>query len=69
MTLYRNATWTARNYDCTNVVYQEVPKGDVPRRFNGSPAPEGEWVKTDKPVPAAMMDIGGFAGYRFHGFL
>jgi hypothetical protein len=68
MTLYRNTTWTRRNYECTNVVFQEVPDGDVPRRFNGNPAPEGEWVKADI-IPVEMMELGGFGGYRFHGFM
>lgn len=67
MTIYRNANWTSRNYDCTNVVFQIVPEGEVARRFSGQIAPEGEWVKADE-IPANMSDLGGFAGYTFYGF-
>ena len=68
MTIYRNANWTARNYDCTNVVYQVVPEGEMPRRFSGQEAPEGEWVKADA-IPSNMQELGGFGGYKFHGFM
>jgi hypothetical protein len=68
MTTYRNATWTARNYECTNVVFQVVPDGDVPRRFNGNPAPAGEWVVA-KDIPSDMAPLGGFGGYAFYGYM
>ena len=68
MTIYKNINWTVRNYDCTNVVFQKVPDGNQPRRFNGEIAPEGEW-EVAQNIPAEMTDIGGFSGYSFYGFL
>lgn len=67
MTTYKNANWTARNYDCTNIVFQTVPDGEAPRRYNGEVAPAGEWVKADS-IPAKFSELGGFGGYRFFGF-
>ena len=68
MALFKNTTWTKRNYDLTNVVYQVAPHGEPPRRFNGDVAPAGEWERVTD-IPAGFDDIGGFSGYTFHGFL
>ena len=68
MTIYRNANWTRRNYDCTNVVFQIVPEGREPHRMNGQKAPAGEWVKAEA-IPGNMESLGGFAGHSFFGFM
>lgn len=67
MTIYRNANWTRRNHECTNVVYQVAPEGVAPRRYNGDAAPKGEWVEADA-IPGDMQKIGGFAGFTFYGY-
>ena len=67
-TIYRNATWIKRNYDCTNVVYQTAPAGEAPRRANGDAAPADEWVPADA-VPSEMIHLYTVNGFKFYGFV
>jgi hypothetical protein len=68
MTTYRNANWTKRDYDCTNIVYQVVDGNADPRRFNGFEAPAGEWVKVSE-MPEGLDKLGGFGAHTFYGYM
>ena len=65
MTIYRNNSFTSRNYECINIVYQTTD--GKPRNYNGTEAPEN-WTAVDD-MPAGLDFIGGFGGHKFYGYL
>jgi hypothetical protein len=81
MKTYINKTWTARNYECTNVIVQITDA--APRNFNGSEDVAGNWVEVDAQEVADIAEltgmnlaeyrgfdkIGGFGNYSFYGYL
>lgn len=68
MNIYRNSTWTKRDYETTNIVYQVAPDSDAPRNYSGQIAPEGQWVREEN-IPADMVKIGSLGRYSFYGYL
>ena len=68
--IFKNANWTSRNYDCTNIVFAVTDGDEAPTFFySGETAPEGSWVPSDdKELFNKCEQIGMVAGVRFYGF-
>ncbi len=65
MKTYRNANFTKRNYDCTNVVMCQT---------EGNPKEQGDmrninWTETEEAVPANMTQLWVCQGVRYFGYL
>ncbi len=65
MTTYKNALFTKRNYDCTNIVFCQT---------EGNPQVNGDrqnmtWVETTEQIPAGMTQLYLCDGVRYFGYL
>jgi len=62
---YRNRNWTARNYECTNVV-AAVSDTAPTHGLSGSPA--DYWEEADVDL-TKLDNLGSCAGVTFYGYL
>lgn len=65
MTTYRNANFTKRNYECTNIVmcqteHNPKERGDM-RNI--------EWKETNEAIPSNMTQLWICDGVRYFGYL
>ena len=58
MNTYKNKNYTARNYECTNVIACVAEN-----------APDENWIKCSENVINGMQQLWVIAGVRYYGFL
>jgi len=55
---FRNAAWTRRDYECTNIVACQAPV-----------APGPKWIETDSSILAGLTQLHAQGGATYFGHL
>lgn len=80
MTIYRNKNWTARDYECVNIVFQSAPDG-APRNYTTGQIDNENWIPVDMQevfdcaelgidwlAAQGVMKLCGFGNNQFFGY-